>query len=230
MALAEFWESVRVRNPLFREGVPPPDVPRTTAEELDAELAKRQTWRTLGALKGFDEADFDFLAPAESVRLTGIVAAFNATAKELRSQHFRDPPDNASFAEAGDRARPLLRDIILQLGQDRYRTPDALRFGKLVERELAVSLPGRNLDLRFMVGIDWSGDRSLWAWVMLPLNIDTDDGERDFVHALSVLRQPVSDACRSAVPELFAYVSFRTTETPNEADEVLEDQPAGSAA
>jgi len=230
MALANFWSDVRARNPLFYDGVSPPDVPRVTAEELDAELRTKQTWRTLGALKGYDEKDYDFLPDADRARLTALVGDFNATATELRRLWYRVPPDETQLAEAAGKAQPLLRDIILLLEQDRYFSPDGLQYGKLVERELADTLPERTFELRFLVGNDWSGDRSLWVWVMLRLNIDTDEGERDFVQALSDLRQPISDACRSAVPELFAYISFRTTETPRVPDEELEGQTVGGAA
>jgi len=233
MALADFWENVRARNPLLHEGVSPPDAPRVTAEALDAELTRRGGWHTLGHLKGYDEKDFDFLLDANRERLTAIVMQFNTTSVELLSLWYRFRSDSDAedlFAELVPVARSLLRDIILLLEQDRYFSPDGLQYGKLVERELADTMPGRCFDLRFLVGNDWSGDRSLWVWVMLPLNIDTDEGERDFVQALSDLRQPISDACRSAVPELFAYISFRTTETPRVPDEELEGQMVGGAA
>jgi len=232
MALAEFWIEVRDRNPLFQYGVSPPDWSRIRAAELDSELMLKDGWTTFGTLKGYDEKDFEFLTESERDRLTALVTQFNALAPALKKASYSTTPnqDKKQLAELTVQTRPLILDIVLLLEQDRYFSPDGLRYGKLVERELGSTLPERTFELRFLVGNDWSGDRSLWVWVMLPLNIDTDEGERDFVQALSDLRQPISDACRSAVPELFAYISFRTTETPRVPDEELEGQTVGGAA
>jgi hypothetical protein len=57
--------------------VSPPGVPRATAEELVAALSRRDGWRTLGNLKGFDANDFDFLPPAPLPDGTGQVAVPN---------------------------------------------------------------------------------------------------------------------------------------------------------
>jgi hypothetical protein len=223
MALAEFWENVWARNPLFCDGVSPPDVQPVTAEALDAELAKRQEWRRLGPLKGYDPNDFDFLAPAVRDRLTELVTAFNAIAPELRSLVFPDPPQEVRLAETTGKAQPSLRDIILLLKQDRYRDPDALRFGKLVELELGDTLPEGVVDLRFQVGNDWSGDPGFSAWAFVAKEATATE---ELLFAFSDRVRPrLTDAMYRVAPGHLCYLSFRFL-----GDEIAVDDDAEAAA
>ena len=107
MALEKFWNDVRDRNPLFREGLSPPDVPRVTAVELDADLTKRHAkWRPRGVLTGYDEKDFDFLESKEQSRLTEFVEEFNKIAPELKRALYGDARDEQELKELKDLTDP----------------------------------------------------------------------------------------------------------------------------
>lgn len=212
MALDLFWGFVQARNPLFHEGVSPPDVPRVTAEQLDRELAKQglarqEVLRTLGlGLPAYDEKDFDFLPSTDRARLTELVHAFGASSSALRDALQQVPPTEAMFAERIVRARQLLRDTILLLEQDRYRSPDALRFGKQVEQEVGDLRP-EIVDLRFLVGKDWSGDPAFFAWAFVAEGIAaTDERLRAFSRRVRPL---IEDAMYRAAKGYFCYLSFK---------------------
>jgi len=211
MALDQFWNDVRERNPLFREGLSPPDVPRTDAGELDTALTERQeAWRPRGALKGYDEKDFDFLPSAARDRLTDLVARVNATAAELRELWYRfrsDADAEELFAERVPLGRLPLRDIILILEQDRYRTPDALRYGKLVEQEFGDTLPEGVVELRFESGPNSWGEPALRVWALL--SDESTATDESLVKVGRHARAAIRAALTAAVPDCLAYISFR---------------------
>jgi len=223
MALAEFWIEVRDRNPLFQYGVSPPDWSRIRAAELDSELMLKDGWTTFGTLKGYDEKDFEFLTESERDRLTALVTQFNALAPALYDESYpRSPNQNkAQLAALTEQTRPLIRDIVLLLEQDRYFSPDGLRYGKLVERELGSTLPDGVVELRFFMGEDWSGDPGFYAWAFVAEEA-TESDEKLFAVTRRV-RPLIEDAMYRVAKGYFAYLSFRgvgETITQDEDEEV----------
>ncbi len=209
MALAEFWIEVRDRNPLFQYGVSPPDWPRIRAAELDSELMLKDGWSSFGALKGYDEKDFEFLTESERDRLTALVTQFNALAPALYDASYPRPPNQnkTRLAELTEQTRPLIRDIVLLLEQDRYFSPDALRYGKLVERELERHLPEVVVELRFFMGKDWSGDPGFYAWAFIAEE-ETATDEKLFALSRKV-RPLIEDAMHRVAKGYYIYLSFR---------------------
>ena len=210
MALEEFWESVWVRNPYWGTAQSPPDFPQVTREGLDADLTKRQAkWQPRGVLTGYDEKDFDFLEPEEQRQLTELVRGFNEVAPQLRWLwgRARNAEDEQELKELTDRARPYLQDIIFLLKQDRYRGAEALRYGKLVERELGGTLPDGVVELRFSAGGDWTGDPGLFVWVFLSDAATATD--KQLAETVNRVSPVLSATVRRVAPDHFPYISFR---------------------
>jgi hypothetical protein len=208
MGLGMFWADVAVRNPLSGDRDSAPDVPHITADALDAALSKKNEWQFVGPLRGFDETDFDFLSEDRRDRLSRLVHEFNGIAPKLRSLVNRKLTEDGrrEEEEVANRARPLLRDIILLLEQDRYFSGDGLRYGKLVENELG-DLPDGVVDLRFFVGKDASGDPGFYAWAFIAPERSVPD-EKLFTLTRRV-RPLIEDAMYRVAGGHFAYLSFR---------------------
>jgi hypothetical protein len=187
MGLGMFWADVAVRNPLSGDRDSAPDVPHITADALDAALSKKNEWRD---------------------RLSRLVHEFNGIAPKLRSLVNRKLTEDGrrEEEEVANRARPLLRDIILLLEQDRYFSGDGLRYGKLVENELG-DLPDGVVDLRFFVGKDASGDPGFYAWAFIAPERSVPD-EKLFTLTRRV-RPLIEDAMYRVAGGHFAYLSFR---------------------
>lgn len=207
MALQEFWDDVRERIPLLRDGVAPPDAPRLTAADLESALAENQRWWIFGRLKGYEEKDFDFLPSADRQRLTELVERFNDIAPGFEEVAAVGPSDTERVRKLTDPAIPPLRDIALLLGLDRYFSWEALRYGKLVERQLGQLLPDGVVELRFFVGEDSGGDPAIWVWAFL-------SDEATATHELLVktgrrVRPILRTAARAAAPNHYPYILFR---------------------
>lgn len=210
MALAEFWNDVRTRNPLFRNPVSPPHAPRITADDLDTALREKEAaWCPRGTLRGYDEKDFDFLSLDERARLSEWVAAFNADAAELRSLwlHEGNADGKKRLKILTEQAIFPLRNLLLFFAHDRYLSAESFRIGKFVEQELGGQLPEGVVELRFLVGLDWSGDPGVFVWVFLSdAATATDARLAETVNRVSPL---LSDTVRRVAPEHFPYISFR---------------------
>jgi len=220
MALADFWNDVRARNPLFHEGVSPPDVPRVTADELDGRFAADALLAAVGdgsadadfptPLTGYDPNDFAFLSDDRREALTNAVTSYNAAVAELAARRRGAVPPHPSPKDGIDLHRQLrhsLRDIILLIEQDRYRTPDALRYGKLVEHELGDQLPDGVVELRCNSSEDSAGDSAIWLWAFL-----SDEATADNARLLETgrrVRPILRSAARIVAPDRYPYILFR---------------------
>lgn len=222
MALAEFWNNVWERNPLARGNLQAPDVPRVTAAELKkvdaAWMLGREhwnggspkSWTDVAAVAGYDPADFDFLPDADRERLTALVAEYHAAATELASADRTRAPIPLSESRRGElrgQAGDALQQIILLLEQDRYRDPDALRFGKLVEQQFRGHLPDGVAELRFLAGEDSAGEPAIWVWAFLSDEATATD--ELLVKTGRMVRPILRAAARTAAPNHYPYILFR---------------------
>ena len=211
MALRMFWADVAVRNPLFVGGVSHPVPPRIESQELDDALSKKYEWQFVGPIRGFEEADFDFLPEDRRDALSKLVHEFNGIAPKLRSLVNRNFTEQGRLEEEemASRARPLLRDIILLLEQDRHADPEAFVIGKQVER-LAQQrgLPEVVRELRFSTS-DPFGDLPVLnvTAVLKEAELKT---EAKFLEQARLVQAKLEPIAEEVAPEWFAHIMCRT--------------------
>jgi hypothetical protein len=200
MALQDFWNSVRTGARMLAPEVVA-DSPRIDSASIERTLQRATLWLTPRAVDGFDEADFDFLAPGERARVAQLVSDFRAVASTVR-------PRAAASEETVKQALPLFRDIILALEWDRYGDAEAYRLGKLIERELKPDWPEELAELRFGTGLDHTGDPGIWI-----LGLVKDEAaptDEQFLNCTRELRPLIETTARTVASDRWPYVSFRS--------------------
>lgn len=211
MALRTFWAEVAVRNPFFQGRVSHPDRPRIKSQELDAALSEKNEWQFVGPIRGFAEADFDFLPDDTRRELAVRVQEFNVLAPKLRTLVNRELSNEGAIEEmnVANRARPLLRDIVLLLEQDRHADPDAFVIGKQVER-LAQQrgLPEVVRELRFSTS-DPFGDLPVLN-ITAVLNEAELKTEAKFLEQARLVHATLEPIAEEVAPEWFAHIMCRT--------------------
>lgn len=213
MALRTFWAEVAVRNPLFKGGMSQPDPPLVKPQELEAALSKKNEWQFAGPIRGFDDADFDFLPEDKRRVLAMRVQEFNDLAPKLRALVNRQLTDEGALEEmaVANRARPLLREIVLLLEQDRHADPDALVIGKQIEAKLKMGWPKKLDHLRFMTGSDSTGDPALWIWAYTKEKDSGEYAEDEFLAAVEEIDPVLKRVAEEVTPERWPYISYRST-------------------
>jgi len=206
MSLEVFWGTVRLAAERVASSesddprdnaVPSPDAP-TVQRSLPSDL---DLWLSPAVVSDFKPADFDFLSDEERAELEKLVEDFRKVAQEV------DPMNPTTKAER-DEAKPLLKRIIEFLEFDRYQDPDALRLGKLIERELA----GRDLSeikrWEFKTDYDHAGDPGIWIWAYLSdAAVET---EEKFRYNIRRIRPIIDSAARKIAPDRWPYIAFRS--------------------
>lgn len=207
MSLEVFWGTVRFATERAmssasgdtRDDVAPgPDAPmiqRPLASDLDL-------WLSPAVVSDFDIQDFDFLSGEERARLKKLVEDFAKIAQTVDQMG----PTTKAQREA---ARPLLMEIARILGFDRYQDPDALRLGKLVERELDErGRPAEIERLEFKTDYDHTGDPGIWIWAYLSdAAVETDEAFRSNTRRI---RSILDSVARKIAPDLWPYIAFRS--------------------
>jgi hypothetical protein len=90
----------------------------------------------------------------------------------------------------------------------RYGDAEALRLGKLIEREIEPYRPPELAELRFQSGPDHSGDPAIWIWVFLSAEVSEDD-ER-FLKTAQQVREWLDPVAREVCGDRWPYLSFRS--------------------
>lgn len=185
-------------------------VQRSLASNLDL-------WLSPNVVADFYIDDFDFLPEADRSRLKEAVDNFRSVAAKV-------PPAEPTTKAQRDEARPFLLEIAKILDFERYQDPDALRLGKLIERELARYRLDRIARLEFRTDFDHTGDPGIWIRVYLDeASSKTDDefleNAREIRPILdSVARQVIGEDDRRLIRagrrgealERWPYISFRS--------------------
>jgi len=212
MSLQEVWGQVGAGiSSLLRTNAV--DGPRLTPQQIEDALRSRHDWLTVKSLSTFDPKDFQFLESQQLTRLTELVQEFRAVTATLR----RWVPATESQIE---QAIPLVREMIQLFEYDRYSDPEALRIGKLIERNLGPDRPKWLADLYFKTGVDWMGNPSLRIWAIVEDEaLEGDDGQGN----ARFLETALTEVTREVEPERWPFLGIRTV---SEMIEIQEEQPA----
>jgi hypothetical protein len=200
MAFRSFWNSVRTVARMLAPQVVA-DSPRIDGQSIERALQRATLWLTPRAVDGFDEADFDFLAPEERARLAQLVSDFRAVASTVS-------PRAAASEETMKQALPLFRDIILALEWDRYGDAEVYRLGKQIEHELKSDWPEELAELRFWTGPDHTGDPGIW--ILGLVKDDAASTDEQFLNCTRSLRPLIESTARTVASDRWPYVSFRS--------------------
>jgi hypothetical protein len=210
MALHDFWSNVRIAARYFAPQAIV-DSPRLDTEAIERMLREQIHWMSPGAVAGFDEQEFSFLADGERSRLAMLVA-------DLRAVASSQSPTASVADDAVEKALPIFRDIVQLLEFDRYGDVEAYRLGKMIEQEIAPRKPPELAELRFNTGLDHSGDPAVWIWAFLTEDVSRNDDT--FLKAAHRLRAVLHHVARRVAPDRLPYLSFRPVSEPAEAVEV----------
>ncbi len=207
MAIQRFWDDFVSKAGLIN----PPGV--NSEEQVYRRQRYADEWLEPKTVAGFDPADFGFLVPTELGQLTAAVRAF----LKVSGGWHRDTPEFEQLDDGSADPRPTskqaddgaayYREALSVLRPDRYSDPEALRIGKLVEREVASRLPEWVAELRFETGPDSTGDPAMWVWVILRDDAGVGQPARQDV---TPVRSLMFQAAREVAPDRWTYVRFRT--------------------
>ena len=107
--------------------------------------------------------------------------------------------------------RELSARDVQALEFDHYGDDEAFRLGKLIEQDIEHDRPPELAELRFVTGLDHTGDPGLWIWVFLSDDVSkTDKAFLKAARRLDEYLNPIaSEISRRFVPDRFPYLSFR---------------------
>jgi len=217
-----FWQTVRIayERAMSSEGgdLDEPIDWSSGAQAVQRPLSSGlDLWLSPAVVSDFYVDDFDFLPEADRSRLEELVDKFRSVTEKV-------PPSEKTSKDQRDEARPLLMEIAKILDFERYQDPDALRLGKLIERELARYRLDGIARLEFKTDFDHTGDPGIWIRVYLDeASSKTDDefleNAREIRPILdSVARQVIGEDGRRLIRagrreealERWPYISFRS--------------------
>lgn len=188
MSLSVFWVTVRSA------------AERAESSERGDFFDGLDLWLNSAVVSDFNPDDFDFLSEEDRSRLAKLVEDFTRVAQKV------DPTKPTSKAQR-EEAERLLMEIAKILDFKRYEDPDALRLGKLIERELERYRPSGIAELEFKTGFDHTGDPGIWIEVYLDQSASkTDDEFLENAHKIRrildlVARQVIREDARKLVRE-----------------------------
>jgi hypothetical protein len=200
MALQDFRTNMRMGARLFAPRHLA-DAPPLDADAIERMLRSSVHWLTVRSVSGFDEKDFWFLPEGERAQLAQLVTDFQKVVSTVKR---RAPTPE----ETVEKAMPLFRDLVRLLAFDRYGDAEAFRLGKLIEGEIAPERPPELADLRFMTGLDHTGDPGLWIWVYL--SDDASESDERFLEVAQMLQDFLDPVAREVAPDRWPYISFRS--------------------
>lgn len=175
-----FWRTVRIAYE------------RAKSIEGEDPLGGLDLWLSPNVVSDFYVDDFDFLPEADRIRLKEAVDNFRSVAEKV-------PPAEPTAKAQRDEARPFLMEIAKILAFDRYQDPDALRLGKLIERELARYRLDTIARLEFKTDFDHTGDPGIWIRVYLTKESSKTDDE--FLENAREVRQILDAIARQVIGE-----------------------------
>lgn len=202
MSLHLFWTMVREAKRELAGGitVPPFSNARPGSEASRLNWWGLHLWLVPATVVDFDEADFDFLPAGQRSELAQLVQKFRETAAKVE--------DGGSLSdEALKEGRPLLERIIEILDFERYKDPDALRYGKRIERTLARDRPPEIVDMTFRTGPDYADSPTLWIDVALADKVFVEDSQ--FLEVARRVDQRLDRIARHEAPHLWPFISMR---------------------
>lgn len=208
MALEEFWNSVRAgRSLMFARTTKVP-----AASSAPTQRVRTTLWMSRNSVAGFAPDDFSFLSDRDRERLTRSVSGFLDAISNLT------PSVPASQRQVA-RAEPPFLEIVKLLEFTRYEDVDAFRIGKSIEAEVQGSRPAWLSALKFKTGLDSTGDPALWIWAYLADDaIEGPDANRNEAE----VRDLLDAAARSAAPDRWPYIRFRSASEMQEEIERME--------
>ncbi len=191
----DFWINILYAMH-FQPALAVPNGPRLTGEVIEKEF--RLTPHTA---EGFVEKEFDFLQPDELGRLKSAVAGVRAVAMELGDRLVATDDEKR-------RALSHFQAIVNVLEPDRFMEPEAFEIGKRIEANLNTPWPAKLDHLRFMSGLDNTGDPALWVWAFVKESVERD--ESAFFLAVDQIDPLLEKAAGEVAPDRWPYISFRS--------------------
>jgi hypothetical protein len=198
MSIDDFWMNVRTGARSMAPTVTA-DGPWIDATDVERLLLRDSSWLTRKTVRGFDEADFDFLPDEERTALAKAVEGF----REIARQVPRDQPPSDEQVQA---ALPEFRRIVDILRPDKYADAEAMKLGRRIEQELAGQIPESVAELRYETGEDWHGGPGLWIWVVLKNEAAEDDV---LIPNVREVRRLLQDTVEELEVKRFPFFHFR---------------------
>lgn len=197
--LQDFWTNIQYAHRFM------PPLAISKPSRLTHEEVKKEFRLTAHTAEGFQKEAFSSLLSNDEVeRLDQAVKGVREVAAELT-------PGTLATPEQTARALPHFQAIVDILAPDRFANPEAFKTGKQIEAKLKARRPAKLDHLRFMTGLDSTGDPALWIWAYTK---EKDSGEYDqeaFFAAVDEIAPALQSAAEEVAPDRWPYISYRST-------------------